>query len=237
MSETCTDQGKIVGPPAAGEFPSQAERKNWGTHVRQSDWQQSSSVMGRRTRTHSEPRSYWAASVGTGGYHFRIHSDDWIHRRNQQVDRMEQTQKGNAGARGRYNILHHSSDRDHLRVGEIVEPRKDQKLTKYDVNGFAYASSVYGSPAPEQNPKPAHWVCQVNGITGQYNIVNNLEPNPFIKAYRDFEVGKFRAQNAGKMTPAGSVQPKPVVTCHDMTSFVPVRKRTFANYSLIKPNL
>ena len=67
----------------------------------------------------------------------------------------------------------------------------DQKLTKYDINGKPYASSVFSCPPPEQDAKVSHWMCQVNGITSGYNITNNLEPNPFNKGYRDYEVGFF----------------------------------------------
>ena len=51
------------------------------------------------------------------------------------------------------------------------------------------------------------------------------------------QVKKFREYNAGKLPAAGAVQPGPVVSCHDLPSFVPVRQRILSNYSLMAPNL
>lgn len=228
-------QGTITPEPKSGHYATQAQKRDWNNHIPDNDFRYTTSTMGRQTRTHSEPRSYWCSSFGTGNYHFRIHNDNWIQKRNQQIDIM--TKQTNHSKEAKFNLVEHSEKRDRVAVGQVEEPGKHQKLTKYDVNGFVYASSVFNAPAPEQDPVPAHWVCQVNGPTNQYNIVNNLDPNPFIKAHREMECKKFRDYNAGKLISAGSVQPKPVVTCHDLQSFVPVRKRIFPNHSLMAPNL
>ncbi len=140
---------------------------------------------------------------------------------------------------GKTNFIHHDTTiRDKLKQGEkFMEPGQEQKLCKYDINGFLYASSTRNAPPPEQDEAPAHWVCMVNGTTNQYNIINNQAPNPCNYAYRKWEVSRFRETNAGKTVAAGATQPAPVITCHEMPAFVPIRHKIYPNYALVKPNL
>ncbi|CAD7952588.1 unnamed protein product [Amoebophrya sp. A25] len=204
---------------------------------------QDPSWYGRGVRTHSEPRSYWASATGCGNYHFRIENDDWTARRNAQVARMEEQTRALKAQTDQFGVksalVWDTTRRDHIDPNvRFQSPTKHQKLTRYEVNSFIYASSTKPVPPPEQNGKTGHWVCEVNSTTGTFNVVNNLNPNPFNQRFREAEVDNFRAVQVGKTPAAGQVQPQPVIACYDLPSFVPVRHpERMRNYNRVKPNL
>lgn len=45
-------------------------------------------------------------------------------------------------------------------------------LRTYDINGKVYGAGKAATPPPTQHEK-AHWLCQVSGVTGGFNIVSN----------------------------------------------------------------
>jgi len=148
--------------------------------------------------------------------------------------------------RSKCKILEHPI-RDYFqkpcKPGEISQGRAS-KLT-YDINGRKYCAGVKPSPLPMQGTNPGHWICQVNGTTNSYDIVKNLPPNPHWTASREEEIRRFKEEHGDLTrtkidpfsTPAGMIQPQPVVDCHDMTSFVPTYVHAMANYSKIRTNL
>jgi hypothetical protein len=97
----------------------------------------------------------------------------------------------------------------------------DKRLTHYQINGKKFGSSKSCAPPPEQNPR-VHWLCQVNGMTGRYNIVNNRPEDPNVIRHRDEELDKLRTTKL-EQSMAGEVQPTRPIACYEMRSFVPLR--------------
>lgn len=170
-------------------------------------------------RSDSGAREMWAAAFGSGCYHYRM-TDDWDDRHG----RMEEKKWRNTNARKppswNEKFLHHEEK------VKSVEGH-DSRLVTYIVNGTLYSQGVWPSPPPEQSKK-AHWLCQVNGSTNEYNIITGRKMNSHLQAARTEDVRRFRAASTGRTgqqaQAAGNVQPLPVVSSYDIQSFVPVYK-------------
>ncbi|CAD7940547.1 unnamed protein product [Amoebophrya sp. A120] len=117
--------------------------------------------------------------------------------------------------------------------------KSPEPLCRYEINGAVLASRTKPVPPPEQDKNSGHWVTEVNANTGEFNPMTNLNLDRHLQQYRDMQKRQFRAgSSATGMPAAGQVQRKPVITCHDIQSFVPVRKEErMKNYHLIQRNL
>merc|ERR1712224_951189 len=101
---------------------------------------------------------------------------------------------------------------------------KDKRFVWYEINGKRYPSGKRNTCPPEQSPA-SHWLCQVNGLTGRYNIVNNLPQDDNIVRQRNDELTRMRTERQGSFVrESGDVQPQQPITCHEMRKFVPVRQ-------------
>eukprot|EP00392_Amoebophrya_sp_AT5.2_P011335 g11412.t1 len=201
-------------------------------------------AVARLTRTHSAPRSYYASSVATGGYHFFVQDDDSVQRQNAQVrrilDQTAQRRAADTGVGACLRWLPGSSEASDIKAhAEAGGGTKNFKLSKYEINGFEYASKTKATPPPEQNATPGHWVCEVNSVTGRFNPITGGAMNVWNESYREAEVRRYRSFAArDPMQAAGQVQPQVPITCHDIQGFVPVRKQEkMPNYAIIQRNL
>lgn len=214
--------------PALGTASYEVPNKPWET----------ANVMDRTCSGHrlvnDEVRHLWASAYGTAGYHFPM-VDDSIARHSSALKRLEKLKNENRygltsdgrgpvnasfGSFAGYNILHHP------------ESLTDQSgkfwylnsLTSYELNARRMVAGVQMTPPPEQDVR-THWLCQVNGMTNQYNIVNNRAPNEHIGKYRGTELAKWQTFKARDkdIERAGDVQPTPVVSCQEgVQTFVPL---------------
>merc|ERR1712039_375136 len=154
---------------------------------------------------------------GSGGFHFL--SDD-IHDHNarheaSEVRKWDQRRRLQAERTGLRMIDHDSTVR---RLEGMLA-----KNNTYDINGRVYAAGK-APTAPPTQPKSAHWLCQVSGLTSQYNIINNTPLHAAIDDHRNAELERLKG--AAKGTPsAGFVQPTRPVACYEMPGFVPIKQR------------
>jgi hypothetical protein len=136
--------------------------------------------------------------------------------------------KATYGSYAGYNIIEHPEG-DDRRSRQFYN--KDHfwylnSLTSYELNAKRMVAGTQMSPPPEQSVR-SHWLCQVNGMTNNYNIINNRPPNEHIATFRANELDKFETfqqKGGGDLPYAGVIQPTPVVSCKpkDMTGFVPL---------------
>jgi hypothetical protein len=127
-----------------------------------------------------------------------------------------------------YDILEHPIG-DQNRTRQFYDKKHFwylRGLSSYELNAKRMVSGTQMSPPPEQEVR-THWLCQVNGMTNEYNIINNRAPNEHIAAYRARELDKydtFRKTGGGDVPSAGEIQPTPVMSCKpkDMIGFVPL---------------
>lgn len=144
-------------------------------------------------------------------------------------ERKWRKRRGLQEEHGHGNILHHM---------ETAEAYKghEAKLVNYDINGQRYCQGVTPAPPPEQNPR-AHWLCQVNGNTGEFNIITGGAPNRHVLEYERGQRTRYRETTKAKgdgipsylperrPVAAGQVQPQKVVSCEGPNkafNFVPV---------------
>lgn len=164
-------------------------------------------------------RAIWVSARGSGGFHYRL-TDDWdVRHEHMEAKKWAQTE---ALKPPPFNekFLHHMTEAKNYEGN-------DSRLLTYVRNGKLYSQGVWPSPPPEQMKK-AHWLCQVNGSTNEYNIITGRKMNPHILKFRREEVSRFResqSKTQADVGAAGDVQPLPVVACYDIASFVPVYKQ------------
>jgi hypothetical protein len=191
-----------------------------------------------------EVRHLWASATGMAGY-YRPLVDDSIARHHKSLKRLEAIKNTNRvgltsdgrgpvnasmGSFAGYNILEHPIG-DENRTRQFYDKKHFwylNPLTSYEINSKRLVSGTQMSPAPEQEIR-THWLCQVNGMTNEYNIINNRAPNEHIASFRKKELDKFNTWKSSgggdRENPlpfAGEIQPTPVVSCKDMPAFVPL---------------
>merc|ERR1712096_152160 len=99
----------------------------------------------------------------------------------------------------------------------IGDQRQVHGRTTYDINGKVFELGKRTVPPPEQVNR-SHWLCQVNSMTGKYNIVNNTFEDKFITRCRDEQLAKLREMKEGANM-AGDTQPQRPIACYKMRSF------------------
>lgn len=128
----------------------------------------------------------------------------WRNRRQLQADQS----KG--------NILEHNP-----KQGRLMS-HAEAALGSYDINGKAFHDGTKRAP-PLLQPNTSHWLCQVNGMTADYNIVNNLPAHPHITRCREVELDRLR--EASRDIAAGDVQPQRNISSYDIIGYPPVHQR------------
>mmetsp|Transcript_39213 Transcript_39213/g.62077 ORF Transcript_39213/g.62077 Transcript_39213/m.62077 type:complete len:258 (+) Transcript_39213:39-812(+) len=153
---------------------------------------------------------------GTGGFHFWSEDDGGLERHEAAEEiKLENTRKLLAqGQEHGSKMLHHNPPTGML---EGI----DKRFKTYSINGKVYGSGKRNAPPPEQTSK-CHWLCQVNGMTGRYNIVNGRYEDPNVTRQRDTELAKLRSMKEADAM-AGDVQPTRPIACYEMRNFVPLR--------------
>jgi hypothetical protein len=190
----------------------------------------------------NEVRHLWASATGTAGFHYPM-VDDSIARHHSSMKRLEALKHANRvgltsdgrgpvnasyGSYAGYNIIEHPEG-DVRRSRQFYDKNHFwylNSLNSYELNAKRMVAGTQMSPPPEQVVR-SHWLCQVNGMTNDYNIINNRAPNEHIAKYREKELANFEAfqtKGGGDLPYAGVIQPTPVVSCkpQDMTGFVPI---------------
>eukprot|EP00928_Gymnodinium_smaydae_P063247 TRINITY_DN46898_c0_g1_i1.p1 TRINITY_DN46898_c0_g1~~TRINITY_DN46898_c0_g1_i1.p1 ORF type:complete len:338 (+),score=56.73 TRINITY_DN46898_c0_g1_i1:141-1016(+) len=191
--------------------------------------QRSASVPSLRNAAGTQERApQWISASGTGGYHFPALGDDhehglhearheasearkWLQRRKLQAEHQQRSLR----------LLEHKG-----KQGLLSD--HDASLVKYDINGRVYNQSVAPVPHPAQAPG-AHWLCQVNGMTNEYNIVTNMPAHPRNVDVRRKEVDTLRRTMERGEFPAsaGNIQPQRVIDSYETINYPPVWKRNF----------
>jgi hypothetical protein len=190
----------------------------------------------------NDVRHFWGSATGTAGFHFPM-VDDSIARHHASIKKLEKlksdyrvglTSDGRGpvnasyGSYAGYNILEHPEGDDN-RSRQFYDKSNFwylNSLTSYELNAKRMVNGTQMSPPPEQDIR-SHWLCQVNGMSNNYNIINNRAPNEHIATFRAKELDKFETfqqKGGGDLPYAGVIQPTPVVSCkpNDMTGFVPL---------------
>lgn len=176
-------------------------------------------TTGRNAFPGAEKRSRLVSAVGSGGYHFWSHPDDDAHP-DRHADRHEASEARKWDGRRQLEAIHRE------RMWQTLNPSLNRTAEPnarptYDINGKVFSLGKNTAPPPEQDNNH-HWLCQVNGMTGKYNIVNNLPEDVAITRKRDDEVRKIRERNKAQAM-AGEVQPQRPIACYEMRSFVPIK--------------
>jgi len=95
---------------------------------------------------------------------------------------------------------------DHVPVPGRLEGRL-AKHTTYEINRKVFASSLAPTPLPPRS-NSAHWLCQVNSMTGKYNPITHLPLPSSEVEHRQVEVQRFWAkQESDRVPAAGATQP------------------------------
>merc|ERR1712110_1405709 len=89
-------------------------------------------------------------------------------------------------------------------------------------NGKVFFPGKEATPLPPQ-PNSAHWLCQVNGLTSDYNIINNLQSHPHLSKCRKEQVAKAYASRTA--VAAGDVAPQRPVACYEIIGYPPVHNK------------
>jgi len=153
---------------------------------------------------------------GTGGFHFWSEDDGGLERHEASEERKWENRRKLLDVEREHGsqMLRHNPPTGML---EGI----DRRLKQYDINGKMFGSGKNTAPPPEQTSK-CHWLCQVNGMTGRYNIVNGKFEDANITRLRNAELTKLRTMKEAQAM-AGDVQPSRPTACYEMRSFVPVR--------------
>lgn len=185
----------------------------------------------RRSIGVKEVAQHWVAAAGTGCFHFPGRPDSDAHGLNEaRHEASEATKWRNRRIQqeelGRIRLLEHNP-----RDG--ILPLQDTRLQKYDINGKVFSSSVRPTPFPAQSKK-TYWLCQVNGMTNEFNILSGLAPHPRVTELRKLEVQQCLESQRGT---AGEVQPTAHVSCYDMIGYPPVHQRELRGHAARHLNL
>jgi len=159
------------------------------------------------------------SAIGTGGYHFWSDPDDDFGNA-----RHEASESRKWEARKQLSALQQE------RVKQCFNPTYGDQTSvngraTYDINGKSFAYGKRTAPPPEQTNK-SHWLCQVNGMTGNYNIINNTFAHPAISKSRQDQLETLRDMKKIDFM-AGDTQPQRPVACYEMRSFVPIKERAY----------
>jgi hypothetical protein len=100
--------------------------------------------------------------------------------------------------------------------------KAEASLSAYDVNGKKFFPGKAPAPLPVQ-PAGAHWLCQVNGLTNDYNIVNNLPSHAQLSKRRQEDCERHAASQGS--VAAGDCAPQRPVACYDIIGYPPVHKK------------
>jgi len=165
------------------------------------------------------PKQRLMSAAGSGGFHFWSDPDDDF-----GVAQHEASEARKWENRQQLNT------KNRERCKQAFNPTYGSQANAngravYDVNGKVFENGKRTVPAPEQVNR-AHWLCQVNSMTGDYNIINNTFLDPAITKCRQDQIGTLRKmKEADKM--AGDTQPTRPVACYEMRSFVPWKERSY----------
>mmetsp|Transcript_97673 Transcript_97673/g.280626 ORF Transcript_97673/g.280626 Transcript_97673/m.280626 type:complete len:181 (-) Transcript_97673:65-607(-) len=151
---------------------------------------------------------------GSGGFHFLAPPDpiEPLHEASQS-QMLEQRRRLQAEHRGgSLRLLDHNHT---VYRAEGI----DAKHSRYDINGKVYASCIEPCPMPPKSAA-AHWMCQVSGTVGGFDVISGLPLHVAHVQHRQAEVQHFWAKQTARASDgtqlAGQVSPqKPV----DHTSF------------------
>jgi hypothetical protein len=223
---------RAASVPAIGTESYEVAQKPWET----------ANVMNDNSghkNVNNEVRHFWGSATGTAGFHFPM-VDDNIARHHASIQRLENLKSANRvgltsdgrltnasyGSYAGYNIIEHPVG-DENRSRQFYDKNHFwylNSLTSYELNAKRMVNGTQMSPPPEQAIR-THWLCQVNGLTNNYNIINNRAPNEHMAKHRASDVEKFdtfRKKGGGDLPYAGEIQPTPVVSCKDTQGFVPL---------------
>mmetsp|Transcript_65372 Transcript_65372/g.156300 ORF Transcript_65372/g.156300 Transcript_65372/m.156300 type:complete len:229 (+) Transcript_65372:101-787(+) len=162
-------------------------------------------------------RFRWVASAGTGGHHVPCDDDGGI-ALHEASEARKVAQRQQRKDEMKDQRLQEIDDRPRRLEGTLAQ------LVSYEVNGKIYAQAKQRTPFPEQCAR-SHWLCQVNGMTGRYNIINNGPVDQFADHMREQELSTLR-ESTKRHGPAGQVQPQRDVACYDIPGFVSTAMRT-----------
>eukprot|EP00933_Yihiella_yeosuensis_P008043 TRINITY_DN11330_c1_g1_i2.p1 TRINITY_DN11330_c1_g1~~TRINITY_DN11330_c1_g1_i2.p1 ORF type:complete len:239 (-),score=44.22 TRINITY_DN11330_c1_g1_i2:256-900(-) len=139
-----------------------------------------------------------------------------------------------------YDSLHEASETRKLqqrrdlqadqKTISLIKPgpmmHSDKILTKrcsvYDINGKVYAQGLAPTAPPRQMNKH-HWLCQVNGMTSAYNVINNQPLNPAIDGHRKHELQRLSDSQKSSINAAGDVQPQRPIKSDHVPGYVAIR--------------
>mmetsp|Transcript_44083 Transcript_44083/g.80524 ORF Transcript_44083/g.80524 Transcript_44083/m.80524 type:complete len:197 (-) Transcript_44083:53-643(-) len=148
-------------------------------------------------------RGRWLAVAGTGGHHV-LSSDDAGIALHEAAEGRKHEQRLRIQEEMKEQRLHEIDDRPRRIEGRLAQ------LVNYEINGKIYAQAKRRTPFPEQYGR-SHWLCQVNGLTGRYNIISNGPVDAHADHLRQQELGRLHRATAAHR-PAGQVQPQHIVT-------------------------
>jgi len=158
----------------------------------------------------------WVSAGGTGGYHYQD-VDDGVTMLHEQSEERKWNQRRRLDAEHRaLRILEHSP-------AQRQPTGAASKMLPYDINGKLLAACRAQTPQPEQTSK-AHWLCQVNSMTGSYNIVNNLPLHSHLVNCRQQELQALNENSRSTLPAAGKTQPQRDISSYDIPGFVPTKQ-------------
>lgn len=160
----------------------------------------------------------WVAAGGTGCYHF-LSSDDHFEALHEASEARKLEQRRQRKAEKAALPVICPSDMPVMKM-DLAQLRLGGT---YEVNGKVFAVGKQATAPPIQSPA-SHWLCQVNGCTSRFNIVNNSPLHPAVQDRYEQETMRTRTM-VSQSPSAGSVQPQRDVACYEMTGYVPVRQR------------
>lgn len=218
-SGAATPAGDVRGATT----PSGGERR--GGAVLSGEGGQSAALRaaGRASSMHpaagQPPRQRICAAIGTGGYHFLSDPDDDF-----GLGRHE------ASEARKWELRTKLRAKMDVRAKQAFNPTYGDQTevngrATYDINGKVFEHGKRTVPAPEQVNRH-HWLCQVNGMTGKYNIINNTFEHPGITKNRNAQLAQLRAMKEAEPM-AGDTQPQRPIACYEMRSFVPIKERSY----------
>lgn len=165
------------------------------------------------------PKQRLISAVGTGGYHFWSDPEDDF-----GVARHEASEAFKWEARQKLSVTQRERAKQAFNPTYGSQAAVNGNAT-YDINGKVFTYGKRTVPPPEQVNR-AHWLCQVNSMTGAYNIINNTFLDPCITRCREEQLTQLRAlKEASPM--AGDTQPQRPVACYETTNFVPIKERAY----------
>jgi len=141
-------------------------------------------------------------SGGTGGFHFSMPREP--------VEALHESSQATMWAQRQRTETEHRAGNDRLLDHAPVPGRLEGRLAKhttYEINRKVFASSLAPTPLPPRS-NSAHWLCQVNSMTGKYNPITHLPLSSSEVKHRQVEVQRFWAkQESDRVPAAGATQP------------------------------